>query len=174
VGQNVAMFEPLSNDLDFQLLQNGAVTLYYQTAILDQDLVWLRDNGYQVETIDCRELPEFKRLMSVALKFKAQFGYDEWNGNLDALNDAFRELEANSESGFAICFLRYDLLTASEPLFAEAILDIIERNSRDHLLLGRRFLALVQSDDPRIRFNPLGARQAQWNRREWLNKNRGL
>src|ERR1700730_11817696 len=98
------MFDPLSNDLDFQLLQNGAVTLYYQTAILDQDLAWLRECGYQVGTIDCRDLPEFKHRMSVALRFKEQFGYDEWTGNLDALNDAFREPEGDSESGFAICF----------------------------------------------------------------------
>jgi hypothetical protein len=168
------MSEPRSNNLDVQLLQNGAVTLYFRTAILDQDLARLREHGYQVETIDCRELPEFKRLMSVALKFKAHFGYEEWTGNLSALNDAFREIYSEAAPGFVIGFFRYDLLTAADPVFAEAILDIIERQSRDHLLLSQRLLALVQSDDSRIRFERLGARQAQWNRREWLNKNHGL
>jgi hypothetical protein len=166
------MPEPISNDLDFQLLQNGAVTLYHQTVILDQDLTWLREHGYEVETVDCRNLRDFKHQMSVALRFKEQFGYNEWTGNLNALNDAFREPTA--ESGFAICFLRYDLLAAADPAFAEAILDIVEQNSRNHLLDGRRLMALVQSDDPRIRFDRLGARPAHWNRAEWLDKNRGL
>ncbi len=98
-------------------------------------------------------------------------GYDEWTGNLDALNDAFG---MDFDGGLVLCFLRYDLLNAAKPEFAQGVLDIIESNSRDHLLLGRRLLALVQSDDPRIRFEPLGARAAHWNRREWFDKNRGL
>ena len=98
--------------------------------------------------------------MSLVLKFKEQFGYDEWTGNLDALNDAFRCLDTDPETGLVLCFLRYDLLKAENPQLADGVLDMIERNSRDHLLFGRRLLALVQSDDPRIQFHPLGARAA--------------
>ena len=156
---------------DWQLMQNGAVTLYFQTAILERDLAWLREHGYQIETIDCRALAEFQHQMSRVLKFKEQFGYDEWTGNLNALNDAFG---LDFEGGLVLCFVRYDLLKAAKPDFAQGILDIIESNSRDHLLFGRRLLALVQSDDPSIQFGPLGARTAGWNRREWLKKNRGL
>jgi hypothetical protein len=31
--------------LDWQLMQNGAVTLYFQTAILEEDLASLREHG---------------------------------------------------------------------------------------------------------------------------------
>jgi hypothetical protein len=159
--------------LDWKLMQNGAVTLYFQTAILEEDLVWLREHGYQIESIDCRDLAEFQHQMSRVLGFKEQFGYDEWTGNLDALNDAFC-LEIDPEGGLVLCFRRYDLLKAASPDLAQGVLDIIESNSRNQLLFGRRLLALVQSDDPRIHFGPLGTRAAGWNRREWLNKNRGL
>ncbi len=160
--------------LDWQLMRDGAVTLYFQTAILDGDLAWLRDRGYQVQTIDCHDLAGFYHQVSLALKFKDQFGYDEWTGNLDALNDALRYLEVDPKSGLVLCFLRYDLLRTASPELAEGVLDMIERKSRDYLLFGRRLLALVQSDDPRIQFHPLGARAANWNRREWLDKDRSL
>ena len=157
--------------LDWHLMQNGAVTLYFQTAILEEDVAWLRVHGYQIETIDCRDVAGFQCQISRVLKFKEQFGYDEWTGNLNALNDAFG---IDFEGGLVLCFLRYDLLKAAKPEFAQGVLDILESNSRDHLLFGRRLLALVQSNDPKIQFEPLGARAAGWNRREWLNENRGL
>jgi hypothetical protein len=93
-------------------------------------------------------------------------------GNLDALNDALRYLEVDPQSGLVFCFVRYDLLRTASPELADGVLDMIERNSRDYLLYGRRLLALLQSDDPTIQFHPLGGRSATWNRREWLNKDR--
>jgi hypothetical protein len=160
--------------LDWHLMQNGAVTLYFQMAILEEDQAWLCHHGYHIETIDCRDLGAFCRQVSLVLKFKEQFGYDEWTGNLDALNDAFQYLDIDPESGLVLSFLRYDLLKSANHHIAQGFLEIVESSSRDHLLFGRRLLALVQSDDPRIRFEPFGARAANWNRREWLNKDRGL
>jgi hypothetical protein len=160
--------------LDWDLMQNGAVALYFRMATLEEDLAWLRNHGYHIETIDCRDLTVFCRQTSLVLKFQEQFGYNEWMGNLNALNDAFRYLDIGPESGLVLSFLRYDLLKSANPHLAQGVLDIIESSSRDHLLFGRRLLALVQSDDPRIQFEPLGARAANWNRREWLNKDRGF
>jgi len=163
-----------TDKLDWQLMQNGAVNLYFQMAILERDLSWLREHGYQIESIDCQELPAFYRQMSIAFRFKEHFSYDDWTGNLDALNDACRCLEIDSEGGLVLCFIRYDLLKAASPDLAQGLLDIIESNSRDQLLFGRRLLALVQSDDPRIQFGPIGAKTANWNLSEESNKNRGL
>jgi hypothetical protein len=42
------------------------------------------------------------------------------------------------------------------------------------LLLGQRLLALIQSDDPRIRFERIGAVPVNWNPREWQDSDRGL
>ena len=57
---------------------------------------------------------------------------------------------------------------------AEALLDIFAGTSRYKLLTGRRLITLVQADEPSIRFEKLGGVSAEWNRREWLNKDRGL
>ena len=35
-------------------------------------------------------------------------------------------------------------------------------------------VCLVQSDDPSLQLAPVGATEAQWNREEWLNRNRGI
>lgn len=54
------------------------------------------------------------------------------------------------------------------------VLDILEINLRTYLLFGRRHLTLLQSNDPEIQFKFVGTCPVRWNRREWLNKNRGL
>ena len=155
-------------------MRDGAITLYFQMAGLERDLSWLREHGYRVLTIDCQDLPAFYRQVSTALHFMENFGDSDWTGNLDALDDAFRCLEIDSEGGLVFCLLRYNLLKAADPRLAQGVLDMIEWHSRDYLLLGRRLLALVQSDDPRIQFDPLGARCARWNRREQFDRDRGL
>ena len=44
--------------LDWQLMQNGAVTLYFLMAVLESDLAWLRQHGYRIQTIDCHDLEQ--------------------------------------------------------------------------------------------------------------------
>jgi len=40
------------------------------------------------------------------------------------------------------------------------------------MLTGHRILALVQTDDPDLRFDPVGAASVVWNDAEWLNASR--
>ena len=162
------------SELDWHLMQNGAVTLYLKEAILEQDLAWLKTKQYEIETIDCHDLTLFYQQMSLALRFKEQFGYDHWTGNLNALNDALSTRDISPNSGLVLCFRRYDLLASTNPEIAAAVLDFMERNSRDQLLVGRRMIVLVQSSNPSMRYDALGARPANWNRKEWLVKDRTL
>jgi hypothetical protein len=69
-------------------------------------------------------------------------------------------------------FRGYDAFAKSQPHLAQTILDSIESTSRRFLLTGRRLLALVQSSDPRIRFERVGAMPVTWNPREWLDADR--
>ncbi len=71
-------------------------------------------------------------------------------------------------------FSHYDYVARQMPDVAWRVLDIIASQARYFLLFGRRLLALVQSDDPRLHFKPVGACPVDWNGREWLNKDRGL
>jgi hypothetical protein len=68
----------------------------------------------------------------------------------------------------------FDAFAQHDPRFAHTLLDSIESTSRRFLLVERRLLALVQSDDPRIRFERIGAAPVNWNPREWLDADRGL
>lgn len=158
--------------LDWALLQNGAVTLYYRIELLDDDIDWLVRHGYRVHQFDCsdwRGEDAFHDAVSSALGFPDYYGR-----NVAALNDCLSDLDIPEETGCALVFRRFDKFAAIDPDFAQWVLEVIQQNSRRLSLWGKRLLALLQSDDPRLAFRPVGACDVTWNRREWLNKNRGL
>jgi hypothetical protein len=107
--------------------------------------------------------------VSRALSFPAYYGK-----NLASWIDCVAELPVPDESGTALVFRRYDAFAKTQPQLAQTILDSLEMTSRRFLLTGRRLLALVQSDDPRIRFERVGAMPVTWNPREWLDTDRGI
>jgi hypothetical protein len=76
------------------------------------------------------------------------------------------------DGGVVLELRHFDAFARAEPRFAHTILDSIESTSRRFLVTGRRLLALVQSDDPRIRFERVGAMPVNWNPREWLDSDR--
>ena len=158
--------------LDWRILQNGAICLYFQRHILDEDVAWLREHGYEVHEFDCAQWTsesEFHADVSRELGFPAWYGR-----NLDAFNDSLSDLVVPDAGGVALVLGRFDLFTQRLPNVAWHVLDIVEVNSRRFLLFGRRLVALVQSDDPAISFDPVGARPVMWNPREWLARRRGL
>jgi hypothetical protein len=170
----MAIFRNESEDfqrLDWTLLQNGAINLYLRTELLAEDAEWLKAHNYLVDSFYCSAWGS-EEDMHEALASGLEFP-DYYGRNLDALNDCISDLEIPEESGRVLIFHRYDAFAAAFPRAAWVILDIIESKSRFLLLFGRLF-ALVQSADPRISFEPVGARPVMWNRREWLNKSRGL
>jgi RNAse (barnase) inhibitor barstar len=157
--------------LDYRILQNGAVCLYFRPHILQEDIDWLRQQTYDVHELDCARWTseaEFHTAVSESLSFP------DWYGrNLHAFNDSLSDIVVPDEGGTALVFQRFDLFAARDPTAAWHILDIIEVNSRRFSLFGKRLIALVQSDDPAISFSPVGACPVMWNPREWLNKHRG-
>lgn len=158
--------------LDFELLKNGATTLYYRHAFLSEDIEWLTAHNYRIDSFDCttwKTDEDMYAAFAMTLDFPDYFGR-----NLAALEDCLCDLNISEDGGRALVFHRYDAFESEMPEIAWSILDIIEIQSRLYLLFGKRLLALVQSDNPKIKFNGLGAQHANWNRREWLNTNRGL
>lgn len=158
--------------LDFELLKNGATTLYYRPAFLSENIEWLMAHNYRIDSFDCTTwitVEDMYTAFAVTLEFPDYFGR-----NLDALNDCLCDLNISEDGGRALVFHRYDAFESKMTEIAWKILDIIETRSRNYLLFGKRLLALVQSDNPQIKFNGLGAQHADWNRCEWLNTNRGL
>jgi Barstar (barnase inhibitor) len=139
---------------------------------LEEDVAWLQGHGYRVDSFDASTWSTETQMhedLGEALGFPDYYG-----NNLNAFNDCLSDLEIGDTGGHALVFRRYDVFAQNLPSVALPVLDIIAEQSRRFLLFGARLIALVQSDDPAISFPPVGATAVHWNRREWLNNNRGL
>jgi RNAse (barnase) inhibitor barstar len=157
--------------LDFNILKNGAIHLYHRPEILAADIAWFKENNYRIFSFDCAAwltIDKFRDDMTRNLNLEF------YGNNLDAFNDCLCGLDIPEDSGFILQFLRYDLFAKRLPKAAQVILDIIEVNSRRYLLMDQRLIALVQSNDPAIQFETVGACSVSWNRKEWFRKSRGL
>lgn len=156
--------------LDWKLLERGAVALYHKSSILSSDLGWFRQQRYAIHELDAGAwgTPDaFHADVQRALGFPSYYAK-----NLAAWIDCVAEIQVPDESGTVLAFRRYDCFAKAQPQLAQTVLDSIESTSRRFLLTGRRFIALVQSDDPRIRFERVGAMPVTWNPREWIDSDR--
>ncbi|WP_433973903.1 barstar family protein [Tunturiibacter lichenicola] len=172
--------DEVDKTLDWEILLYGSISMYRNRMYLDDDLQWLRLRGYRVYSIDCKAWKSEAAMLESfgeVLSFPAYYGQ-----NFNALIDCLKDVEVPDGSGLAIVLDSYDLYARNVGLAgknpdtraAETVLDILARCSRYFLLRGRRFIILVQSDDPLLAFEGLAGISTHWNRREWLNKDRGL
>lgn len=158
--------------LDVQLLQSSAVTLYYKSTVLAQDFAWLQQAGYRGYTLDALH---WKTPADFHADVKRELALPpHYASNLASWIDSLGDLDVPRDGGVVVQFRHFDTFARAEPRFAQTLLDSIESASRRFLLMERRLLALVQSDDPRIRFERIGAAPVNWNPREWLDADRGL
>ncbi len=158
--------------LDTQILKSGPVSLYLNPAFLEEDISWFDENGYQIFRFDCLKwftVETFHKAISNILKFPDYYGR-----NLDALNDCLGDNQAFNSDKILLVFDGFQKFAQEFMDTAFGILDIIADKSREYLVDGIRLILLIQSDDPKLHFEPVGASSVQWNRKEWLNKNRGL
>lgn len=172
--------EEHENRLDWQILRDGSIALYWRREFLDEDILWFRQHNYQIFSFNCDRWASSEEMHA---DFQRTLNFPGYYGrNLDALNDCLGDLAVPDAGGTALALSRFDAYAkgpGAAPLAsgrpeAEIVLDLLARASRFFLLTGRRLLTLVQTDDPRVWFESLGCVHADWNRREWLNKNRGL
>jgi hypothetical protein len=156
----------------------AAVNLYFKPALLDRDIAALQDAGYRILTVDAsswEDTAEIHRDLAEAFGFPAHYGQ-----NWDALNDCLGDVRAfdwNLPAGtlrVVLVVSRFDVFAAKFPNEAHALLDIYAVNQREALIGGDHLICLVQSDDPTLQLPPVGATTAQWNRDEWLDRNRAL
>jgi RNAse (barnase) inhibitor barstar len=158
--------------LDYRILQNGAISLYWQQSFLDVDIQWFRQNEYAIYLLDSSgwsNIEVFYDAISKTLNFPDYFGC-----NLHALNDCLSGIEFPESGKILLVFSKFPTFPKEFLDFAWDILDIIEINSRRYLLEGKRFILLIQSDDPKLSFAPVGAHAVHRNQAEWSNSKRGL
>lgn len=160
---------------DLELMQHSAVNLFWQPSVLQEAQQELAALSYGVATINCLEGWEsFRAQMSSLLKWDEQFGYAQWTGNLDALNDGLRGYPFPPSNRAALALIGFHSLVRGDKRASHVVLDLLERHSRNFLLFAKRLIVLVQTDDNRFDAPQVGGRQPQWNGQEWLNSNRGL
>ncbi len=170
-----AAFGDLPTDrerLDWALFQNGGVVLYHKQQVLAEHAAWLVREGYQLRELDAygwKDARAFHEDMKRVFAFPSHY-----TSNLASLVDALAELEIPAGGAALVQMRRYDRFAKTEPHLAWSVLDALATTSRRLLLTGRRLLTLVQSDDPRIKFERVGAMPVNWNPREWLESDRGL
>jgi RNAse (barnase) inhibitor barstar len=160
----------LEDELDFQILRQGAICMYYKMEILDNDLYWFLDARYKIIDIDSA-----KWTSKTAHKYiKEGFSFPDYYGeNLNAFNDCLGDLYPdNYYQGVVIVFRHYDDFSREDKAFSEALLDIIACQSREWLLSGKRLIGLIQSNDPDLFFEKVGGYHPRWNGLEWLNERR--
>ncbi|MFF5243837.1 barstar family protein [Streptosporangium sp. NPDC000095] len=167
-----------THHLDYRLMAGSPVTLFWHQAILNEAIDWLVAHGYQVVRLDASgwlEEGDLHRDFASALGFPAHYG-----GSLVALGDCLGDVAVcdygvkPEATGLVLVLIGYDRFAVRFSEVAEMVLDIIACNSWTAMLMGHRMFCLVQSDDPRIVFGPLGGAYARWNDREWREDRRGL
>jgi hypothetical protein len=154
----VAPFDPGSTGQDFRLFRNGPVTLFDRREALDDTVAELESLGYLLHRFDARA---WATKAGFAAAVKEELGFpDHFGGNLDAFDDCLRGIATRGgrdTTGTVLVFARYDSFAAREPRTAQAILDIVADVARFAMLFGHRLACLVLSDDPDVRFDPVGA-----------------
>jgi RNAse (barnase) inhibitor barstar len=158
--------------LDWQILQNSAVALYFEPSVLRADISWFEAQRYRVLSFDARPYGSCEALLTALgglLSFPEHFGR-----NLAAFNDCLSDVAVPDDGGLLLVMHHFDSFSATARREAQALLDICAHQSRRFLLIGRRFLLFAHSDDPRVDFEPVGATPVMWNPKEWLNSSRGL
>jgi RNAse (barnase) inhibitor barstar len=159
--------------IDWQILQNGGFALYWRSTFLEEDIAWLKSEGYRLHEFDCtRWRGDINQLHD---DFARSFSFPDYYGkNFDALDDCLTDsLEGE---GFAIVLREFDSLwepQSPETLNRAAVLlDVLARASHYWLLLGKPMLTLIQTEDPQLVLPRFGCVTAIWNPREWLNASR--
>jgi RNAse (barnase) inhibitor barstar len=169
-----------SQPLDWAILRDGGISLYWRSKFLADDLSWFEQNGYQVVLFDTAGWAS-EETMHESLQDALSFP-DYYGRNLNALDECICDDLVVPDAGGLVLVLRgYDRFAEAVQASgsdgsrrAEVVLDIFARAVRYHMLQGRRLLILVQSDDPKLQFGRVGGLAPRWNQREWFTKDRGL
>ena len=154
---------------DIEILKDGPICKYFKNGILDEDLNWFNNKNFEIIEMNCRNWnrKNVHQNLKIALNFPDYYGE-----NLNAFADCLTDMYNKRYKGLILVFRRYDNFVEVDGKSAEAILDIIARESRVWLLTGQKLIGLIQSDNPDLDFPELGGTSPSWYGIEWLNENR--
>jgi len=168
-----------THPIDFRFVRDGFVTMFWQSSLLDDSIDSLRSLAYRVVEFDAGAWSSDADMYE---DVASQLGFPEDFGrNLDALNDCMSDVvsgrygwDAATDTGLVLALRAFDAFAERDRRTAQTMLDIVATRARSAILIGHRIICLVQSNDPRLAFEPVGATPVGWNDAEWLDTKRGL
>lgn len=130
---------------DIEILKKGSICKYFKQSILNDDIVWFENRGYEIIQINTKNWTSsnFYKNIKDALNFPDYFGE-----NLNAFKDNLSDLFHQKNNGLVIVFNDYKL--------AEVIIDIIADESRLWFIEGKKLFAFLQSNNPHLELPKIG------------------
>jgi len=158
---------------DLRLVSNTFVTMFWRTSLLDDTVDRLRSRRYDVVEFDAGSWASRADMYD---DLAERFDFPDYFGrNLNALNDCMGDIGWDDDAtGLVIVLRSFDAFAAVDRGTAQSMLDIFARQARRAILFGNRIICLVQSNDPQLSFETVGAMPVLWNDAEWANFRRGL
>ncbi|WP_353940168.1 barstar family protein [Streptomyces sp. HUAS MG91] len=158
-------------------MSNTFVTLFWRRSLLTRFVQRLENRGFRVVHLEAHAWAterDMHQAFAAALQFPDYYGH-----NLDALNNCLGDVacfgpydETDEGTGLVLSLTDYDRFAATSPGAAQIVLDIIAAQARRAAVAQRRFFARVHSNDPDIRFEPVGAMPVMWNSDEGADSSR--
>ena len=159
------------NRLDYSLLKNGSINLYYKKEILKADIEWFKKAEYRIVEINTDEWVDESAFHKCVGK---SLGYSCVGGNLNCFRDHVGELDIPQKSGMLIVLMNFDKFYSKNKELADIVIDIIAEESRFHMLFGNRLITMLQLNNPKIELPSVGAMTIGWNSKEWFDTSKGV
>lgn len=159
------------NKLDFCTLARGPVTKYFSLELLEQHQQWFEQQEYKIYRFDAKSWHSIDNFYS---DVHAGFEFPDYFGrNWDALNDCLTDMV--SENGKVLVVVRnFDHWYQEDVNSAKLFLDYMAFMTYQFLLVGKRWITLIQSNRPSFDVAEVGAQSVFWNEKEWMDQDRGL
>lgn len=169
----MAVFAPEDRErLDYQVMAEGGVALYFQHEVLAEDIAWLALERYEVAQFDEEALDSVEGFHFEA---RLKLGFPEsYEPTPQSLRDALSALTIPADGGVALVLPGVDRIAKDNLDGLRAIAEVISDLSHTYALTGERMLALMQSDNPELDLGMIGGRPVCWNLRERQAWTRGL
>lgn len=144
--------------VDLLVLEHSSISLYtdrpHDARWLEERLLWLRQHSYIVRYVDCEGWQTQNDFFQhVRTTFRLRQCYLD---RLSDFQDAVHGMSVPAQGGLVWLFLHFDSFAKREPEFCHSILDIMERYSRRLLVIGGRWIVMLQTKDPELRFSGIG------------------
>jgi RNAse (barnase) inhibitor barstar len=150
--------------LDWEILRNGPAYLYFSREVLAEHVAWFEQHGYRVQVFDCSTWTSeevFHKQMNQAFRFPDYYGH-----NLIAFEECFHGIDVPDNGGLALVLTSFDAFAKRFSDDAWDVLNIVALVSRYVLLMGKRLVVLIQSDDEDISIDKIGGRSPATNLKE--------